>query len=107
MEVDVDDDEFYSDEKWPTHEPLGPRYLVVKKFRCKAQQEWELEEWFKYYPVEVDGIIYERGEWLDPGWRAIKAQLPPRLQYPGWYPSSGWGGPVKSSPPKTLDWSPC
>ena len=107
MEVDVENDEDYSDEEWPTHEPLGPKYLVVKIARCKAQQEWQLEDWFKYYPVEVDGIIYERGEWLDPGWRAIKAQLPPRLQYPGWYPSSGWGGPVKSSPPKTLDWSPC
>ena len=39
MEVDVvdDDDGSYSDEEWPTYEPVGPKYLVVKVFRCKAQ----------------------------------------------------------------------
>ena len=55
MEVDVDNDDGYSDEEWPTHEPLGRRYLVVKIVRCKAQQEWQLEDWFEYYAVEVDG----------------------------------------------------
>ena len=59
MEVDVDNNGSYSDEELPTHEPWGTNYLVVKVFRCKAQQEWPLGEWFEYYPVEVDGIIYQ------------------------------------------------
>ena len=73
MEVDVDNDGPYLDEEFPTHEPWGTQYLIVKIFNCRAQDEWQLEEWFEYYPVAVDGVIHQRGEWLDPGWRSIKA----------------------------------
>ena len=71
MEGDVDNDGFDSDEDWPSpiDEPRGTQYLIVKFFRCKAQQEWQLEEWFEYYPVAVDGVIYQRGEWNDPALR--------------------------------------
>ena len=46
--------------------------------------EEELETQF----VAVKGVVYEPGEWLDPGWRSIKDQLPSRLN-PG--AKSGWG----------------
>ena len=54
MEVDVDNDGPYFDEEFPTHEPWGTQYLIVKIFNCRAQDEWQLEEWFDYYPVAVD-----------------------------------------------------
>ena len=63
MEGDVDDDRFYSDEDWPLlfDEVRGTQYITVRIFRCKAQQEWQLEDWFERYLVAVDGVIYQRG----------------------------------------------
>ena len=89
MEVDANNDGPYSDEDLPMHEPWGKKYLIVKIFKCRAQDEWQLEEWFETYPVAVEGVIYQRGEWLDPGWQSIKDQLHSRVQYPG--AGSGWG----------------
>ena len=91
MEGDVDDDGAYSDEGWPLpfDEPRGKTYIIVRIFRCKARQEWQLEDWFECYPVAVDGVIYQRGEWNDPAWRYMKEQLPPWLQYP--FEGSGGG----------------
>ena len=91
MEMDVNNDGTYSDEEWPTHEPWGKKYLIIKIVKCRAQDEWQLEEMFEDYPVAVEGVIYDPGEWLDPGWRSMKDQLPPWLQYPG--AGSGWGRP--------------
>ena len=91
MEVNVDNDRPYLDEDLPTHELWGTQYLIVKIFKCRAQDEWQLEEWFETYPVAVDGVIHQRGEWLDPGWRSIKDQSPSRVQYP--CAGSGWGRP--------------
>ena len=88
MEVDVVNYGLDSAEDLPTHEPQGTTHLIVKVFRCKAQQEWQLEEWFEYYPVTVDGVIYQRGEWNNPALRSMKEQLPPWLQYP--VAGSGW-----------------
>ena len=74
MEGDVDSDGFDSDKDWPSpiDEPRGTQYLIVKIFRCKAQQEWQLEEWFDWYPVAVDGVVYQRDEWNDPALRSMK-----------------------------------
>ena len=54
IEADVDNDGSYSDEDWPTQEPWGKKYLIVKIFNCRAQDEWQLEEWFEDYPVALD-----------------------------------------------------
>ena len=42
MEGDVDNDGFDSDEDLPEpiDEPRETQYLIVKRVRCKAQQEW-------------------------------------------------------------------
>ena len=63
MEGDVVDDGFYSDEEWPLpfDEPRGTQDITVKIFRCKAQQEGQLQDWFERYLVAVDGVIYQRG----------------------------------------------
>ena len=99
MEGDVEDDGFYSDEDWPSpiDEPRGTQYRMVKIFRCKARQEWQLEDWFEYYCVAVDGVIYQRGEWNDPTMRCMKDQFPPWLQPP--VAGSGWGRRRDVSPP--------
>ena len=46
--------------------------------------------------MTVEGVIYERGEWLDPGRQSAKDQLPPWLQYPG--AGGGWGRPRDGFP---------
>ena len=35
------------------------------------------------HPVAVEGVVYDPGEWLDPGWRSMKDRMPPWVQYPG------------------------
>ena len=75
----------------PFDEPRGAQYITVRVFRCKAQQEWQLEDWFEYYPVAVDGVIYQRGEWNNPALRSMKEQLPPWLQHP--VAGNEWGRP--------------
>ena len=42
MEGDVDNDELDSDEELPKpiDEPRETQYLIVKRVRCTAQQEW-------------------------------------------------------------------
>ena len=99
MEGDVEDDGFYSDEDWPSpiDEPRGTQYRMVKIFRCKARQEWQLEDWFEYYCVAVNGVIYQRGEWNDLAMRCMKDQFPPWLQPP--VAGSGWGRRRDVSPP--------
>ena len=69
----------------------GKKYRIVKIFNCRAQDEWQLDEWFETYSVAVEGVIHEQGEWLDPGRRSMKDQLPVLLQYSG--AGSGWGRP--------------
>ena len=98
MEGGVDNDGFDSDEDLPEpiDEPQETQYLIVKRVRCKAQQERQLEEWFDWYPVAVDGVIYQQGEWNDPALRSMEEQLPPWLQQP--VSGSGWGRPRGSSP---------
>ena len=81
--MDVNNNGTYSDEEWPTHEPWGKKYLITKIVNCRAQGEWQLEEELETQPVAVEGVIYEPGEWLDPGWRSMKDTLPPWLRYPG------------------------
>ena len=90
MEGDVDNDELDSDEELPKpiDEPRETQYLIVKRVRCTAQQERQFEDWFDGYPVAVDGIIYQRGEWNDPILRSKKEQLPPWIQHP--VAGSGW-----------------
>ena len=70
-------------------EPREMQYLVVRRVRCTAQQERQFEELFNGYPVAVDEIIYQRGEWNDPILQSKKEQLPPWIQHP--VAGSGWG----------------
>ena len=76
MEVDVNNDEIYSDEEWSTHEPGRKKYFVTRIVKCRDQNEWQLEEELETQFVAVKGVVYEPGEWLDPGWRSIKDELP-------------------------------
>ena len=101
MEDEIDEDVSYSGEKWPllNEEPRGKQYITVQVYLCEAQHEWQLEKWFDLCPVQVDGKIYPREEWNDPGLRKMKSLLPPWLQHPSersseWNPSERSHGMV-------------
>ena len=57
------------------------QYRVLNRIRCTAQQERHQEEWFRKFPVAVNEIVYQRGEWRDPVKRSKKEVLPPWIHH--------------------------